>query len=78
MFLISDGVWLVKKGQKSTVAKSFQHLLTSGIDVQVSSDHLDAAGISRDDIVDGVEVTTNIYKDLVLTVMEKWDEVITI
>jgi predicted peroxiredoxin len=78
IFLISDGAWLVKKGQKNDVANLFQELLKEGVDAQVSSDHLDAAGIPADDIVEGVRISRDIYKDLVTSVMERWGEVMTI
>ena len=75
IFLISDGVWLVKKDQKNHVAGMFERVLGSGAEVIASSEHLEAAGISEDEIIDGVTVTKRVYKDLVTNVMENWDKV---
>jgi len=78
LFLMSDGVWLAKKGQKNQAAETFQKLLLDGASVMASGDHLKAAGINENDIVKGVAVTTKPYKDLVIQVMEHWRKVVTI
>ena len=78
LFLISDGVWLVKKGQKNNVAELFGKLLSEGVQVTASEVHLAAAGINEKDIQDGVTVTKKSYKDLVLQVMEQWRKVVSI
>jgi len=78
MFLISDGVWLVKKNQKNHVVEKFENILKGGATVIVSGEHLEAAGISGEEIIEGVTVSKKIYKDLVTNVMEHWDKVMTI
>lgn len=78
LFLISDGVWLVKKKQDNKVARSFHELLNLGVQVIVSKDHLEAAGITEDDVMEGVMRSSKIYKDLVIHVMERWNRVMTI
>jgi len=78
MFLISDGIWLVKKKQDNDVARSFLELLEMGMHVIASRDHLEAAGISEDDVVEGISISDKIYKDLVFQVMERWSRVMTI
>lgn len=78
VFLISDGVWLVKKNQMNHVAEKFVKLLGAGAEVIVSSEHLDAAGISEDEVIQGVTITGKVYKDLVTKVMENWNKVMSI
>ena len=78
IFLISDGVWLVKKDQKNHVAELFVKVLGDGAEIIASAEHLEAAGISEDEVIDGVTVTKRVYKDLVMNVMENWDKVMSI
>lgn len=78
IFLISDGVWLVKKNQQNHVAERFVKLLDSGMQVIASKEHLMAAGISDDDVLEGVTITKRVYKDLVTNVMENWKKVMSI
>ena len=78
IFLISDGIWLVKKNQKNHVYEQFLNVLKGGAEVLASREHLEAAGIGDDEIVDGVTVTKRVYKDLVINVMERWNKVVSI
>ena len=78
LFLISDGVWLAKKNQKNHFIDTFTGILKDGAAVIASGEHLEAAGIPEDDVMDGVIVTKKLYKDLVANVMENWDRVMTI
>jgi sulfur relay (sulfurtransferase) complex TusBCD TusD component (DsrE family) len=78
LFLISDGVWLAKSGQANEPSGLFSELLTGGARATVSGDHILAAGISEEDLADGVEVTRKPYKALVENVMENWDRVMVI
>jgi predicted peroxiredoxin len=78
LFLISDGVWLAKKDQANDVSRYFLGLIEKGAGVRVSSEHLKGAGIGEDELVDGVEVTGNTYKELVGTVMEEYGKVVVI
>jgi sulfur relay protein TusB/DsrH len=76
IFLLSDGIWLVKKNQKSTVFDLLQNLIKQGVSVIVSKDHLEAAGLNDSDIIPGVTVVEKPYAQLVDDVMEKWQRVI--
>ena len=78
IFLISDGIWLAKSGQKNNVAKRFEDLIELGMVVIVSKDHLDAAGIKKNELMNGIKVTEDLYTSLVDRVMEKWEKVLTI
>jgi sulfur relay protein TusB/DsrH len=78
VFLISDGVWLAKKNQRNHVAELFKTLLQNGVNVTVSAEHLTAAGISENELYDGLHITKKTYSDLVDNVMEQWKKVVTI
>ena len=78
LFLISDGVWLAKAGQENKAFTLFNELLGKGVSVTASGDHLLAAGIPEDGVVEGVEVTRKPYKALVATVMDDWWKVMVI
>ena len=78
IFLISDGVWLAKRGQKNGAHEAFVELLGKGAQVTVSQEHLNGAGIGDGELVDGLEVTKKTYKDLVDHVMERWDRVVVV
>lgn len=77
LFLISDGVWLIKKNQKNPAAKIFNEI-RKNIKVTASKDHLEGAGIEEKEIVDGVSLTKNTYKSMVELVMENWKKVVSI
>ncbi|MBA3044831.1 MAG: DsrH/TusB family sulfur relay protein [Candidatus Thermoplasmatota archaeon] len=78
IFLISDGVFLVKSGQKSRIANIFSKLLESCDIVIASKDHLMAAGISPEEMLENIEISESPYDDLVDQVMEKWEKVVSI
>ena len=78
IFLISDGVFLAKRGQKNKVADLFNSVLSSSEIVIASQDHLVAAGISKDEMLEHIEISENIYDDLVEQVMERWGRVVSI
>jgi sulfur relay (sulfurtransferase) complex TusBCD TusD component (DsrE family) len=78
LFLISDGVWLGKRNQKNHFIGTFEELLKGGAQVLASEEHLLAAGIATDDVIDGIVVTKRTYKDLVSNVMENWTKVVSI
>ncbi len=77
-FLISDGIWLVKKNQKNKVVELLQHLIKNGASITVSKDHLDAAGIEITNILPGISITDRPYTELVDFVMEKCRRVMTL
>ena len=74
--LMSDGAWLTKKGQRNQAHTIFLRLLEGGAEVTVCREHLRAAGISEDDVVEGVNTTGKTFKFLVGKVMEEWDRVV--
>jgi len=78
IFLISDGVWFAKKNQKNKASEMLTTLIKKGAIVHVSNDNLEAAGIQKSELFDGVTVSDKPYMDLVDLVMEKWKRVITI
>jgi len=78
LFLISDGVWFVKKNQKNTAINTLKNLIEKGATITVSKDNLDAAGIEKTDILEGINISEQPYHDLVTLVMEKWRRVMTI
>jgi sulfur relay protein TusB/DsrH len=78
LFLISDGVWFAKINKKNTYAKKMLSLINQGVDVTVSEDNLQAAGIQNHELLKGVVITDKPYDDLVNLVMEKWGRVMVI
>lgn len=78
IFLISDGVFLIKKDQKNTPYNIMKKLLENNVEVIVSNDHLESAGISHDEILPNVKVSEKPYDDLVDFVMEKYKRVVTL
>jgi hypothetical protein len=75
---MSDGVWLAKKGQKNRAHASFLKLLDGGAGATVCMEHLKAAGIAGEELVEGLNLTKKTFKDLVDNVMEKWDRVVVV
>jgi len=75
LFFISDGVWFMKKNQESG---AIENLLKKGAEITVSKDNLEAAGIEENELIDGVTISEKPYIDLVVLVMEKWNQVMTI
>lgn len=78
LFLISDGVWLSKKHQRNGLVDTLGTLMAGGATVRASGDHLRAAGIPGDEVMDGITITDHPYRDLVVDVMEHWGKVMTI
>jgi sulfur relay (sulfurtransferase) complex TusBCD TusD component (DsrE family) len=71
IFLLSDGIWLAKKTQKNNVVELFKTFLEKKVDITISKDHLEAAGIKDTDLLHGVIIAERPYADLVDFVMEK-------
>jgi sulfur relay (sulfurtransferase) complex TusBCD TusD component (DsrE family) len=78
IFLISDGVWAAKDHQQNEAATIIPQLIQGGAQIIASGEHLDAAGISGDDIIKGIILSSKPYDDLVDHVMEHWRWVMTI
>jgi sulfur relay protein TusB/DsrH len=78
IFLISDGVWFAKKNQKNKTSEILTTLIKKDASIYACSDNLEAAGIQKNELFDGIIISEEPYKDLVNLVMEKWKRVITI
>ena len=50
-FLISDGVFIVKKNQQNPPFEMIKKLLKNNVEVIVSKDHLESAGIFESDVL---------------------------
>lgn len=73
LFLLSDGVWVARKGAMGLKLADFLGL---GGEVYVSGEHLKAGGLAREKLVEGVEVANGAFDRLVDLVMDEWDKVI--
>lgn len=69
IFLLGDGAYL-------TFSQAISKALAAGVEVQVSKEHLDAAGLSKAPLPKGAELVEKPYKELVAKVMEEWDRVV--
>ena len=76
IFLMGDGVYLIKKGQSGPAPEALVHALELGCDILVSLDHLLAAGIANDEIPDGATVVKNPCRQIAWKSMEEWDRII--
>ena len=76
LFLISDGVWLARKGQEGPLLGRLMAFLAAGGELLVSGEHLLAAGLSPDALVEGATVLPDPYEGLVDRVMDDWEKVI--
>ena len=76
LFLISDGIWLVKKNQNNNSFELLKNLIDKNVEVIVSKDHLLSSGLSEDEIVENVKISEKPYSDLVDNVMENYERVI--
>ena len=77
-FLLSDGIFLIKKNQKNEVYTLFKEILSKNVEIIVSRDHLESAGILTNQICCESYISDKPYDDLVDFVMEKYERVITI
>lgn len=75
LFLISDGVWVGKRGNTLT-EKRLLNLINDGCKVKASRMHLKACGLNKEKLVDGVTISDEPYEDLVDLVMEQWGKVV--
>lgn len=78
LFLLGDSIWLARKkaSQKDKADSEVENFLRLGGRVVASGEHLQASGISIDEILPGVEVASDTYDRLVDLVMENWDKVV--
>ncbi len=77
-FLLSDGIFLIKRKQKNEIYMLFKKIISKNVEIIVSMDHLESAGISIDEICCELSISEKPYDDLVDFVMEKYEKVITI
>ena len=77
-FLLSDGIFLIKKNQKNEVYLLFKEILSKNAEIIVSRDHIESAGIMHDQICCELSISDKPYDDLIDFVMEKYEKVITI
>jgi sulfur relay protein TusB/DsrH len=75
VFLVADGVYIGKRG-RTEVSALLEALIAGGVKVYASPEHLKAAGLTKDRLVQGIEVADDTYRDLVDFVMERYDKVI--
>jgi len=78
LFLLGDGIWLVKRGSAGAVSELFTKFMERGGKVYVSEPHLRAGGLNLGGISDNLEIAMDPYDSLVDLLMEKWDRAITI
>lgn len=76
LFLLSDGVWLAKRGQEGPLLTQLQEFQRYGGEVLASSEHLQAAGLTPERMVEGVTLLPDPVDRLVELVMEHWEKVI--
>ncbi len=76
IFLIEDGVYVAKKGQKADVRVEdmLRDAINSGVTVKLCGKCMQARGLSQDELVEGAEIGT--MKELVEWV-ERSDKVLT-
>ena len=76
IFLIEDGVYVAKKGQKADVRVEdmLKDAINSGVTVKSCGNCMQARGLSQDELVEGAEIGT--MKELVEWV-ERSDKVLT-
>ena len=77
-FLISDGVFFVKKNQKNNPFSLIKKLQEKNVEIIVSKEHLESAGISDTELIPRLSITNKSYDELVDFVMEKYRRVITL
>jgi predicted peroxiredoxin len=75
LFLLSDGVWVGKKGNALT-EKRLKNLINDGCKITASRRHLKACGLNKEKLVEGIDISDDPYDELVDLVMEKWEKVI--
>jgi len=76
IFLMGDGVYLIKKGQSAPASEALAKAHELGCEILVSLDHILAAGIPEDELPDGVKVVKNPCRQIAWKSMEEWDRII--
>lgn len=76
LFLLSDGVWLAKRGKMNPVEDKLADFIALGGEVVVSGEHLKAAGLGPDRLIDKAIVAEDGLGHLVDLAMDDWDKAI--
>src|SRR3990172_12904339 len=74
LFLLSDGVWLAKQGKADPMEEKLSEFIKLGGEVVACGEHLKAAGLGRDRLVEGTTVAEDGLGRLVDLVMDAWDK----
>ena len=77
LFLVSDGVWMAKRGVKDFDPR-LREFTSSGGKVILSQGHLKACGLKEEGLIDDVTITSRPYDDLVDLVMDEWDRTVVV
>ena len=77
LFLVSDGVWMAKRGVKD-FDPCLREFTRSGGKVILSHGHLKACGLKEEGLIDDVTITSRPYDDLVDLVMDEWDRTVVV
>lgn len=75
LFLLSDGVWVAKRGQ-GTLEEKLKEVIKGGGEIILSGEHLKAGGLAPEQLIEGTSVAPDPYDRLVDLVMDEWDRVI--
>jgi sulfur relay protein TusB/DsrH len=76
VYLIGDGVFCAKKGQKGHMGESIRMALESGIRVRASAKDLVSRALPEEQVEPGVEFVEEIEKEFVKNMMEDAHRVI--
>jgi sulfur relay protein TusB/DsrH len=76
VYLIGDGVYCAKKGQKGHMGESIRMALQNGVKVRASAKDLKARALPEDRIEEGVEFVEELESDFVKDMMENAERVI--
>jgi len=72
LFLLSDGVWAARK---EAMAGKLPAFMSKGGEVCVSGEHMRAAGLPPEKLVEQAQVANDAFDQLVDLVMDQWDRV---
>jgi len=76
LFLLSDGVWLAKRGKVDPVEEKLAEFVKLGGEIVVCGEHLKAAGLGPDRLIDTAIIAEDGFDRLVDMVMDEWDKAI--
>lgn len=76
IYLLGDGVYCAKKGQRGNLGKSMMTALSKGAEINVNLKDMLARAIPTEDVVPGVKVLDDLESAFVDDVMEKASRVV--